>query len=76
MGDVGDSGYILGRDGCWRVVVSIFWEVVGDGVFILDSGGSWWICFGWWVYFEMWWVVMDLFWVVVGGGRFILGGGG
>ena len=39
MGDVGDSGYILGRDGWWKVVVSIFWEVVGDG-------GWWWVYFG------------------------------
>ena len=38
----------------------------GEG-FIMDSGGSWWICFGWWVYFEKWWGVMSLFWVVVGG---------
>ena len=60
--------------------MSIFWEVVGGGEFILDSGRSWWIYFGWWVYFEKWWVVMGLsckwwwvavglFWVMVGGVR-------
>ena len=46
----GGGEYILGVGGWWWVVVSIFWEVVGG--FILDSGGSWSICFGWWVYFE------------------------
>ena len=40
--------------------------LVGGGEFILDSGGQWWICFGWWVYFEKCWLVMG----------FILGGGG
>ena len=31
---VGDRGYILAGDGCWWVVVDIFWLVVG--------GGEWW----------------------------------
>ena len=80
---MGGGGYILGGD-VWRwVVVSMFWEVVGSGEYILGGGGiilnscgSWWICFWWWVHFEKWWVVMGLFWVVVGSGRFILGDGG
>ena len=64
--------------GWWWVVVSIFWKVVGgcsDCELILDSGGLWWICFGWWVYLEKWWLTMGLLWVVMGGERFILGGG-
>ena len=38
----------------WLVVgsVSIFWDVVGGGGYILDSGGWWWICFRWCIYFE------------------------
>ena len=43
---------------------------------VVGVGGSWWICFGWWDYFEKCWVVMGLFWVVVDDGRFILGDGG
>ena len=75
MGGVGDGGYT------W-VVVGIFWVVVlmmGSGGFILESGRSWWICFGWWVYLEKWWVMMGLFWVMVGGGGIFwvaVGGGG
>ena len=49
--------------------------MASDGGYILSSDGSWWICFGWWVYFEKRWMVMGLFWVVVSGGRFILSGG-
>ena len=50
--------------------------VVGGGEFISDSGGSCWICFGWWVYFEKCWLLMGLFWVAVDSSKFILGGGG
>ena len=45
--------------------MSIFWEMIGGCGFILDSGGLWWICFRWWVYFEKCRVVMFLFQVVV-----------
>ena len=45
--------------------------VVCGGGLILDSGGSWWIFFRWWVYFEKWWVVMGLFWMVMGSDSFI-----
>ena len=56
MGDVGDGGYILGGNGWWCVVVSIFWEVVG-------GGGSWWVVMG------LFWVVVGSGSFILGDGR-------
>ena len=52
------------------MLVSIFWVAVGDGRYILGSGGWCWVYVGWW------WVVMGLFWVIMCGRGFILGEGG
>ena len=62
MGGVGDGGYVLGGDGCWWVVVSIFWKVVG--------GGGWWC-----VVLNLLWKVGSLG-EVVGSDGFLLGGDG
>ena len=56
VGDVGDGGYILGGNGWWCVVVSIFWEVVG-------GGGSWWVVMG------LFWVVVGSGSFILGDGR-------
>ena len=42
---LGGGGYTLAGDGCWWMVVNIFWLVVGGGGYILASVG-WWIVVG------------------------------
>ena len=36
---LGGGGFIVGSEGCWWVVVGLFW-VVGSGRFILDDVGG------------------------------------
>ena len=55
--------------GKWKVVVDIFWLVVGGSGYILAGGGCWWVVLDifwlvvggggwWWIYFGWWWVVV------------------
>ena len=51
---VGSGGYITAGGGWWWIYFGWWWKVVVNIFWLVVGGGGW-----WWIYLGRWWVVVD-----------------